>query len=282
MANTHNNPGMVAVQRGFTLVELVVTIVLMGILGAGTVSFLMTSTESYVDTSVRNQLGGLGRLTITKLERVIRTAVPNSLRVTSVGAGGDQCLEYLPLAAATSYLDVSFISASNTITMVPFDTGLNLSGTKYVVIFPMSAGTLYSASSPGPLATTDYSTSSTANSIETLTLTTSHQFSSGSVTPRLYLSDAPVSFCLSSGKLYRYKNYGLKASQCTPATANFLPSAPPDRALIADQIDNSSYTTFNYTAGTLQSFSLLQFDFNFKQGSEALLMRHEIQVRNAP
>ena len=123
MANTHNNPGMVAVQRGFTLVELVVTIVLMGILGAGTVSFLMTSTESYVDTSVRNQLGGLGRLTITKLERVIRTAVPNSLRVTSVGAGGDQCLEYLPLAAATSYLDVSFISASNTITMVPFDTG---------------------------------------------------------------------------------------------------------------------------------------------------------------
>ena len=83
-------------------------------------------------------------------------------------------------------------------------------------------------------------------------------------------------------KLYRYKNYGLKASQCTPATANCLPSAPPDRALIADQIDNSSYTTFNYTAGTLQSFSLLQVDFNFKQGSEALLMRHEIQVRNAP
>jgi len=282
MAKTHNNLGRVVSQQGFTLVELVVTIALMGILAAGTVGFLMTSTESYMDTTVRNQLSGLGRLTVTKLERVIRTAVPNSLRVTSPGAGGDQCLEYFPLVAATSYLDVSFISASDTVTMVPFDTALNLSGTKYVVIFPMSAGTLYSAASPGPLATTDYSTSSTTDSIETLTLTTNHQFSSGSVTPRLYLADAPVSFCLSSGKLYRYKNYGLKASQCTPATANCLPSAPPDRALIADQIDNSSYTTFNYTAGTLQSFSLLQVDFNFKQASEALLVRHEIQVRNAP
>ena len=139
MAKTSYSPGMVAAQQGFTLVELVVTIVLMGILAAGTVSFLMTSTKSYVDTSVRNQLSGLGRLTVTKLERVIRTAVPNSLRVTSAGAGGDQCLEYLPLAAATSYLDVSFISASNTVTLVPFDTALNLSGTKYVVIFPMSA-----------------------------------------------------------------------------------------------------------------------------------------------
>ena len=35
-------------QRGVTLVELVVTIVLMGILAGGTVAFVISSTQSYV------------------------------------------------------------------------------------------------------------------------------------------------------------------------------------------------------------------------------------------
>ena len=47
-------------QRGVTLVELVVTIVLMGILAGGTVAFVISSTQSYVDTATRNQLSAIG------------------------------------------------------------------------------------------------------------------------------------------------------------------------------------------------------------------------------
>ena len=72
-------------QRGVTLVELVVTIVLMGILAGGTVAFVISSTQSYVDTATRNQLSAIGRIATQKLEQAIRLAVPNSIRVTSSG-----------------------------------------------------------------------------------------------------------------------------------------------------------------------------------------------------
>ena len=70
-------------QRGVTLVELVVTIVLMGILAGGTVAFVISSTQSYVDTATRNQLSAIGRIATQKLEQAIRLAVPNSIRVTT-------------------------------------------------------------------------------------------------------------------------------------------------------------------------------------------------------
>lgn len=103
-------------QRGVTLVELVVTIVLMGILAGGTVAFVISSTQSYVNTATRNQLSAIGRIATQKLEMALGLAVPNSIRVTSAESSGDQCLEYFPVADATSYLDVNFVSASNSLT----------------------------------------------------------------------------------------------------------------------------------------------------------------------
>ena len=70
-------------QRGVTLVELVVTIVLMGILAGGTVAFVISSTQSYVDTATRNQLSGIARIATQKLEMALQAAVPNSVRVTT-------------------------------------------------------------------------------------------------------------------------------------------------------------------------------------------------------
>ena len=146
-------------QRGVTLVELVVTIVLMGILAGGTVAFVISSTQSYVDTATRNQLSAIGRIATQKLEQAIRLAVPNSIRVTTADSSGNQCLEYLPIADASSYLSVNFASASNSLTTIPF-TASGLSGKKYAVIFPITPAALYGASNPGPLATiTNYSAS---------------------------------------------------------------------------------------------------------------------------
>jgi len=270
--------------RGVTLVELVVTIVIMGILAGGTVAFVMSSTQSYVDTATRNQLSGIARIATQKLEMALQAAVPNSVRVTTAEISGDQCLEYIPVADVTSYLAVNFVSASNSLTLIPF-TAAGLSGKKYAIIYPVSPSTLYAAASPGPLATiTSYSASVSAD-IETITLASNHLFNSGSDAQRFYLGEEPVSFCVEGGKLFRYKNYtasGLKASQCTPDTAACLPDSAPNRALVADSISNAGRSAFNVAASRLQSTGSVRLDLNFSDGSEAINIRHEIQIPSAP
>ena len=270
--------------RGVTLVELVVTIVILGILAGGTAAFVISSTQSYVDTATRNQLSAVARIAIQKLEMALQAAVPNSVRVTTAESSGDQCLEYIPVADTTRYLDVNFVSASNSLTAVPF-AATGLSGKKYVIIYPVSPAALYSAASPGPLATiTSYSASVSAG-IETLSLSGNHLFNSGTDVQRLYLGDEPVSFCVEDGRLFRYKNYtalGLKASQCTPDSVSCFSTTAPNRALIADSIVNAGRSAFNVAASRLQSTGSVRLDLNFSDGSEAINIRHEIQIPSAP
>ena len=116
-------------EAGLTLVELVVTIVLIGILAGGTVAFVVSSTQSYVDTATRNQLSAIARLTTTRLELGIKNAMPNSFRTAN------NCLEFLPLAAASIFLEAPLsgtsVSSSTTMEVVPIS---GLADASYAVI----------------------------------------------------------------------------------------------------------------------------------------------------
>jgi len=268
-------------QTGLTLVELVVTIVLMGILAGGTVAYVVSSTQSYVDTATRNQLSAIARLTTTRLELEIGNAVPNSLRVTTPSAG-NQCIEFFPVEDVTRYISVNFNAAATSLTVKPFAKGGSMSGKKFPVIFPVDESELFAQASPGPMgAITSYS-QSVAGDVETLTLDSSHLFEPGTNLQRIYLAGEPVSFCVQGQKMYRYKNYGVKSAQCTPTTSNCLPTTPPNRAVVSDQIVNFGYTAFEYVEANLQRNGLVRLNLNFSDGNESLLIQHEIQLNNAP
>ena len=257
------------------------TIVLMGILAGGTVAYVVSSTQSYVDTATRNQLSAIARLTTTRLELEIGNAVPNSIRVTTPSSG-NQCVEFFPIEDATRYISVNFNSAATSLTVKPFNKGGSMSGKKFPVIFPVDASELFAQPSPGPMgAISNYSQSVTGD-VETLTLDSSHQFEPGTNRQRVYLAGEPVSFCVQGEKMYRYKDYGVKSAQCTPATASCLPTTPPNRAVVSDQIVNASYTAFEYVEANLQRNGLVRLNLNFSDGNESLLIQHEIQLNNAP
>jgi len=268
-------------QTGLTLVELVVTIVLMGILAGGTVAYVVSSTQSYVDTATRNQLSAIARLTTTRLELEIGNAVPNSLRVTTPSAG-NQCIEFFPVEDVTRYISVNFNAAASSLTVKPFAKGGSMSGKKFPTIFPIDASELFAQSSPGPMGVITSYSQSVVSDVETLTLDSSHLFEPGTNRQRIYLAGEPVSFCVQGQKMYRYKGYGVKSAQCTPATASCLPTTPPNRAVVSDQIANTSYTAFEYVAANLQRNGLVRLNLNFSDGNESLLIQHEIQLNNAP
>jgi len=156
-------------------------------------------------------------------------------------------------------------------------------GGAYAVIYPMAAADIYQKSNPGPLATVACVTA------QAMTLSPSHKFRSSSPGNRIYYAAEPESYCLTRGKLYRYRkltaasaNYSIRTLQCLPSDADCLPTVPPDRALIADSIDNETtpIDAFEFQPAGLANTGLFRLNLNFSNGSEALMIRHEIQIKN--
>lgn len=80
-------------RAGFTLVEMVVSIVLLGIVGALLAPLLRGPIDSYVDSRERARLSASADNALRRLARELRLALPNSLRVQTVD--GRTFLEFL-------------------------------------------------------------------------------------------------------------------------------------------------------------------------------------------
>lgn len=73
--------------RGFTLIELVMVILLLGVMVTFSSQFIGIGTQIYGDASSREQLMSDARFAMERLNRELRDAVPGSVRVEDAGGG---------------------------------------------------------------------------------------------------------------------------------------------------------------------------------------------------
>lgn len=251
-------------QNGFSLIELVVVITVLGILMAGTAIYITNSMIAYTDVARRDQLTSLGRTTIERVVREIRTALPNSIRVQN------NCIEFFPVKTGSVYLTLPTDAASTTFTAVEFTPP---TGTSYVVVYPYNTTALYASANPGTLA----QLASVAGSpTATVTLSAAHRFAQHAPQRRFYIVSSPVSFCVVGTQLFRYNGYGINATQSSPPASG--------GALLADDIQTSdgasAVTPFTHTPGTLIRNAIVELDFRFLIGGEWIRLSHEVQIRN--
>ncbi|MBI3222447.1 MAG: prepilin-type N-terminal cleavage/methylation domain-containing protein [Nitrosomonadales bacterium] len=84
-------------QRGFTLVEMILVIVITGIIGGIVAVFLKAPMQQYVDVARRADMTDIADTALRRISRDLRLALPNSVRRAGVCDGVSPCfIEFLP------------------------------------------------------------------------------------------------------------------------------------------------------------------------------------------
>lgn len=285
--------GNPARQRGFTLVELILVIVLSAIVGVMVSSVLSRPLEGFVAQSRRAELVDIGASALNRMQRDIRMAVPGSLRVSADG----QALELLLIHSGGRYLPNR-----------PLDNSLNFSATPdaqcngplvagvpacdVLQVFapgfsPPAAGWLVIASSPFSWTPSNPGNITPTNTVFTrlpesdtaaypgislIRVTPpgaggDFAFAAPSAQRRIYFADRVVGYRCSGGQLLRYEHDQLQPT---------LPAAlPATGRLQADRVESCD---FRYASAS----GLATLRLNIATAGESIRLAQQVQVNNAP
>lgn len=266
--------------RGFTLIELIIVIVLLGIVGISTFSFLGFGTKIYTDGIARDEQVGIGRFVLERLSRELENAYPGSIRVSA----DERCIEFVPVNAGSLYTQIPRPGS-----IVPFQavTPFEYSFTtgQKVAVFALTESHIY--------ATTDRVKSIDAVTVDTpsagfsqftLAAADGATFQRESPAKRFYVLDPPVSWCITTGQqLRRYWGYGWQTTQpdltTLPLTGN--------QALIATNMANNfaeaSQFPFQLAATDVRRSTIeLVLLVGSDNSSEILTMHHGVTIANLP
>lgn len=280
-------------QAGFSLVELIVVVVLIGLLAGGAGLLILQPIEAYDDQVRRQQLVDQGEMALRQIARDVRRALPNSIRVNTVGTGW--AVEMVPVMDGARYRDeneagFALASADDILDFAnpAGDAAFNLLGglnnplvANYrVVIYNTSDATLYADAAannnPGVISpsteTIGVGPSNYADE-DRITLSASFRFAQQSPGQRVFFVDQPISYICdpSTNRIMRHTNYSFNALQSTAPGGN---SAP-----VITQLNGCSMT---YTAGTAQRGGILSVEIAIDDSGESINLLHQIHVVNLP
>jgi MSHA biogenesis protein MshO len=280
-------------RRGFTLIELVITIAVGSVVVAFMALFIVMPMNAYTAQTRRADLVDASDSALRFMARDIRSALPNSVRVAT--SGTITALELLATVDGARYQDngpvsnpalaLDFTQPDGAFaTTVPF-TQLTLpwsSSGHYLSIYNVGVpgADAYQMSNVITPAGTTITISAGAGANQNLvTMSPAFQFSYGSPEKRVYLVSGPVSYLCdtSAGTLTRYSGYAISSTEPTSDAA--LVSAGATAALVAARVGACSFT---YNAGTAQRNALATLSLQITQSGESVQLLSEVQVVNAP
>lgn len=266
--------------HGFSLVELVTVIILLGVLSVGISSFIQFGSQTFVETSGRDQLISSARFAVERINRDLRQALPNSLRVLGKPGSLVRCLEYKPIIASTIYQDIPVLPepANNQIEVIKFDDS-NFSASTHVAVYPLDSNEAFGTAKIKALSAVAIDKLSDPKWLITLSLNTS--FSEDSPTNRAFFIAGSVSYCVDTTRqLRRFQGYN-----------SYLANGAPDGdgILMAENIrflDDSGdvIEPFTVVDASLQRNAQVinYFNFTLFNDTENIIFNNEIQVPNVP
>jgi len=244
-------------QRGFTLIEMIVTIVVVAVIGLAIAGFVEYGMKGYVETIDRQKVQVKGQFVVEKMSREISHAVPNSFdsSITPTSAFAQKCLTFYAIKYSGFYhLDES----TDELDFIIGQDSPTLDAGDYLIINP----TTYSEFGVG--STKRISVSGLVSMSNVFTAN-SVSLSSQSIAQRHYIYDesASVSYCLVNDTV---QNQGL---------------IQRNGITVADSI-NYAQSNFRYEEPSLQRGGVIHIDLVLEQNSEVSVYQQDVQVLNAP
>jgi MSHA biogenesis protein MshO len=267
-------------QLGFTLVELVMVIVIMGVIGGIVAVFMKSPIDAYFDTARRAALADVADTTLRRVARDIHKALPNSIRVPN-----NQCVEFIPTKTGGRYRT----SGAGALDFNAVATSFNMLGSNLALSQDqrINAGDLIAVYNLGISGSDAYNADTTAvingTPVESGSPpeTTISFVSPGKLFPlasgssRFHVvpgTEKVVSYICSGGNLYRNSNYAVTSVPSCPAPSGSTP-------VIAT---NVGACNFVYNGSDLQRNGLVQLSITFANSGETVSQYHEVHVNNAP
>ena len=264
--------------RGFTLVEMIVVVAITGILGAAVAVFIRRPVESYVDAARRAELTDIADTALRRITRDVRTALPNSIRITT--AGNVTYLEYLQTSGGGRYrAETDSSGGGNILNFIAADSSFDVIGTMPALAAGNSI-VIYNLSPIGSTANAyigDNRAAYSSSTAPTITLAAAKLFPFQSPGKRFQVVEHAVTYACDplpagAGVLRRYWNYGIVDPQPTPPGGS--------NALLASNITGCSFTYA--TSGATARTGVLALNLRVSQGGETVRLFQQAHVNNVP
>ena len=281
------------IARGFTLVELVITIAVASVVVAFMAMFIVTPMTIYTSQTRRAALVDAADSALRFIGRDLRAALPNSVRVTT--SGSVTALELLATADGARYQDTGPLSnPALALDLTAADGAFATTVPFTQMALPWTSNTyflsIYNIGVPGadayqmanvitPAGTTiTISAGATANQ-NLVTLSPAFRFAFGSPGQRVFLVSGPVSYLCDTvaATLTRYSGYTIASAQSASAAA--LIAAGASAALVASSVAGCQFVL---SAGTAQRNGLATLTLQIAQSGESVQLLHQVEVVNAP
>ncbi|MFQ6371851.1 PilW family protein [Shewanella sp. YIC-542] len=257
---------------GFTLVELVTVILILGILAVGVSGFLIFGTRIFMDASATDRLIGSSRFVVERLSRELQGSIPGSVRLSHNNQL--QCVEFLPQQASGSYLTLPVTAQTRDDNMQVFTPKTVLQAGMQLLVYPLSAADVYDASRSKRFNVKSVSSS---GAVTDIVFDTPVIFAEASPSKRWYAAAQPVSYCFfATGQIRRYGAYGYQLSQPLPPASTGV--------LMAEDLGNdfSSQLPLALTPASLTNNAIVQLRPRFNLLGESFTYQHQVQVFNVP
>src|SRR3989442_15422016 len=235
---------------GVTLIEMVIVIAITAIIAAAVSVFISRPVEGYADAARRAEMSDIADTALRRMTRDVRTALPNSIRITTVGSayyleyletrtgrrypsgvpapatatGPNTCPDLAPLDGTADENVLQFGAADTCFTSLGDVLGLGqiVPNSDFVVVYNLGPGSLNADAYPSGAVTGGQKSRITAVASvagENVFSIESRTFTYASPGKRFHVVSGPVTYqCIPSptgGQLRRYWGYAISASPPT-------------------------------------------------------------------
>lgn len=290
-------------QHGFTLVELVMVIVILGVIGAVVAVFMRAPIQAYFDSGRRAALTDVADTSVRRMSRDIRKALPNSVRVSV--SGSESCVEFIPTRNGGRYREnnrptgdtvgkgLDFTAADTAFNMLgrnadwPVDQQIRTNDLVAVYNLGIPGASAYNGDNVARVASMASDTTSGSEET-TITLSAAKLFPLESGSRRFHVvpvEENVVAYVCSGTTLRRLVTPGVTSGTGVLFTSSATrycgsPSNPVSAAPVL--MSDLSACAFTYNDSDSQRNGLVQMSLAVTRDGETVNLYHQVQVNNTP